>query len=682
MTARPRILIVEDDAFYREFLLRTLDRDYTVDAAEDGMQALTRLGIESYDLILCDLRMPGISGKELIQKIRQNTGTESVLVIITGFEQDWSPVDATDANVFAYLKKGKFGPKELRKVVQNGLLVHQETQRKKHFEKRLLDCNRTLEVKVVENSKALVEAEGKYSNLFEQSLIGVYIQAEGRIRFSNETLRRILGCPLDRIEDCRMEDFLRPVAREVALPSCERMGQDPGPFQEVVLTNLCGEERHALHSSGTVPFHGSTATQGCLLDITEWKMLEQQILQHRKMESLGTLISGITHEFNNILTAILPQAELLLRAREDPAVRRPAEIIATMAEKAARLTRQLLKMSRTAGMERRPVEVNTWIRESLSVLGPVLGSSVRVEIDLEPNAGWIRADPQHLDQVLMNLVLNARDAIPEGGTIRIATASRTCHAGWGPCPQDTALPLTEIVVEDTGTGISEEHLPKIFDPFFTTKETGKGTGIGLSVVYNLVKQNEGEIHVTSPPDRGSRFRLSFPRMPSREESRPEHARNRTVLVAEKNRGKQDLLRDTLSRMRCDVIPARDEQEAVEIYARRMDTIDWVILDGDCVAEEPISPVSRLLNLNPRIKLLISDRSPQPSLEVLHHRRSEPRARIEHFHFHPGTENLSHFLEKVMETETPDLAPGPTLHTPSTLPPSPSDRPGRTKGLDL
>jgi len=648
MSHPPRILIVEDDAFYREFLLRTLDHDHAVDTAEDGMQALTHLGRASYDLVLCDLRMPGISGRQLVQKIRQSCGPECILIIITGFEKDWSPVDATDVNVFAYLKKGNFGPKELRKVVQNGLLVHRDMQQKRMYEERLLDFSQQLEHKVEENSKALFESEEKYWNLFDQSLVGVYIQAGGRVRFSNQKLRDILGCPPERIGDCRIEDFLRPVARQAPLASPGGAGSGTSPFQEVALTALSGEERYALHSAGTILFEGTKATQGCLLDITEWKMLEQQLLQHHKMESLGTLISGITHEFNNILAAIIPQSEILLeRARENPSIRRPAEIISAMAEKASRLTRQLLNMSRSSTLERRPVDVNTWIRESLTVLGPVLGSDIRVEIDLSPEAGWIEADPQHLDQLLMNLVLNARDAMPAGGVIRIATGTRPPAAPPPGRPPANA-PFTEIIVEDTGTGIAEQDLPKVFDPFFTTKDTGKGTGMGLSVVYNLVKQNGGEIHATSRPGRGARFRAVFPRLPPKEASGVRARWNGTVLVAEKNRETRDLLRDVLGRLRFEVIPARDEREAVEIYSRKKDTIDWVILGRECLDPAALSPVARLLQINPRVKLLVANRGASSSREELRHPLMRPGARIEQFQVPAHEETLLRSLEEVME----------------------------------
>jgi len=209
----------------------------------------------------------------------------------------------------------------------------------------------------------------------------------------------------------------------------------------------------------------------------------------------------------------------------------------------------------------------------------------------------------------------------------------------------------EIALEDTGIGIPERHLSKIFDPFFTTKETGKGTGMGLSVVYNLVKQNGGEIRVTSKPDRGSLFRLLFPRLPGKEEAREIPAWNGTVLVAEKNPGRQNLLRDVLGRLRFDVIPARDDQDAVEIYSRKKDTIDWVILDSDYLEDAPLSPVTRLLHLNPRIKLLVTHRPNAPSAGPRGHPPLEPGAHIEHFQFPSKPETLLRSLEKVFEKPT-------------------------------
>ncbi len=654
MSDRPHILIIEDDSFYREFLLRALDKTYRMDTAEDGLQALTKLNINAYDLILCDLRMPGMSGKELIQRVRAISDEDTVLIIITGFEQDWSPMEATDAYVFSYLKKGQFGPKELRKVVQNGLALRKERREKKKAADKPLDSNLKLEDEVSERSKALFESEEKYRKLFEQSLVGIYIQQGDRVRLANEKLCEILDTPMNALLEQSIEDFIEPAsAVETAslLDAGEESSRDA--MKEIRLKTGGGEVRNALQCAGTVQYQGTSAMQGCILDITDWKVLEQQVLQHQKMESLGTLISGITHEFNNILTAILPQTELLVhRAKQVPSIQRPAEILLSMAERASNLTRQLLNMSRKATMEKRMVEVNTWLRESLSFLGITLGSSIEVKLDFDPGSGQIEADPQHLDQILMNLVLNARDAMPGGGTIRISTS---------PCPPQAPSEertgkrrpsFVEITVEDTGCGIPSRELSKVFDPFFSTKDTGKGTGLGLSVVYNIVKQHGGQIFVSSEPDKGTAFRIRLPRTPASpspmEKPLPPPGK---ILLAEKNPGMRDLFQDILSKMQYEVIPAESDQEAIRIYSDQKDTIEWVIWDSRLADQKQQASVYRLFDLNPKVKMILTSTDPQAPSESLRNRAREKGANIQYMKIPEKPETLFQSLREVLQQET-------------------------------
>jgi len=609
MGEKPRVFIIEDDAFYREFLLRTLDRDYRIEVAEDGMQALTSLSLHhTHDVILCDLRMPGVSGKELIQRIRKITDEDTVLIIITGFEQDWSPVDATDAQVFSYLKKGQFGPKELKKVIENGLVRRRRQQQNRNRARELLDVKEKLEDQVVQRSRALSESEAKYRQLFEQSLVGIYLEQDRQLRLANGKLCEILACPEKELIHRSIRDFILP-AKEGEAASTAGAGERPTEsLQEITLKTEKGQIRNALHCAGTVEFEGTTAVQGCILDITEWKMMEQLLLQHQKMESLGTLISGFTHEFNNILAAILPQTELLVqRAQQIPAIQRPAEILFTMANKASRLTRQLLDMSRNGNLNKEWVEVNTWIRESLSLLATAAGPSIKLELRLDPEAGRIEADPHQLDQVLMNLFFNARDAMPAGGTVRISTSICAARglARKALAPRGAGS-FVEITVEDAGCGIPPGDISRIFDPFFTTKEAGKGTGLGLSVVYGLVKQHGGEILVTSKPGQGTVFRLLFPRTaPPSHHQKEETASSGKVLVADRTPGMLSLFRDILSEMQYEVIPARDDQELEEICRRQKDAIDWVILDAR--AGDPHGPSfrDRLFHLNPHLRMILT-----------------------------------------------------------------------------
>ena len=654
MDKQHRILIIEDDAFYREFLLRTLDRDYRTDVAEDGLQAITKLDLHTYDLLLCDLRMPGMSGKELIQRIREITDEDTVMIIITGFEQDWSPVDATDAKVFSYLKKGQFGPKELRKVVKNGLALRKERHKKRRFTEHLRNSNQELENKVEEGSKALLESEEKYRNLFEQSLVGIYIQQDNRIRLANRKLCEILESPLNKLLKRSIEDFVDPVEPRDVPRNRKKSKAKTHAMQEIQLKTRKGELRNAMHCSGIVRYQGAEAIQGCMLDITEWKILEQQFLQNQKMESLGTLISGITHEFNNILGAILPQTEMLvLQGKKIPSIQRPAEILLTMAEKASKLTRQLLNMSRKASLEKKSVDVNNWLRESLSFLGTTLGSNIQVELDFDPGVGQIETDPHHLDQILMNLVLNARDAMPGGGTIRISSSLCSTQAPGNKPFANRERSFVEFTVEDSGCGIPSRNLSKIFDPFFTTKETGKGTGLGLSVVYNLVKQNGGEIFAASKPGRGSTFRILFPRFPfAEQEPGIQMLPFRKILVADKNPGNRNLFQDILSKMRYEVIPAQDDREAVEIYSNQKDNIDWVILDSPFEDTAQRSSMTQLLDLNPKIKMILTHANARESLDALGDTARERGARIQCLTIPETPEILSQSLKEVLQQESP------------------------------
>ncbi|MEW6439785.1 MAG: response regulator [bacterium] len=658
MSEKPRILIVEDDAFYREFLVRTLSQDCLIDQAESGAQALDSLRRGSYDAILCDLRLPGMSGPELIRRIREKADEEIILIVITGFEKDWPPVEATEARVFFYLKKGEFGPRDLKKVLQSGLLLRQSRIESRRYAEQLRVLNLELEKKVEERTRALVESEAKYRNLFEQSMVGVYIEQAGQIRLVNRKLCQLLGHHAEALVGRSLARFLEPVPMEGSSIAAYGLDEASAGVEEVVLKTRVGTRRNALHGYGPIQFQGARAVQGCLLDITAWKALEQQIVHHQKMESLGTLASGFAHEFNNILTAILPQAELLtLKAREVPAIGRSAEILHRMTQKACGLTRQLLGMSReAAALERKPVEVNRRIHETLSVLSSTLGSKIQVQLQLDPEAGRIEADPDQIDQILMNILLNSRDAMPEGGRIRVATAVHRPSAVGGKAEKGGGQALVEIVLEDTGLGIAEENLPRIFDPFFTTKEPGKGTGLGLSVVYSMVKKHRGEILVNSRPGSGSTFRLLFPRLapapPPATAEKGKGARAGRILVADPDPATRDLFRDVLSRMHYDVIPAESGQEALDIYSRRKDEIDWVILDGRSGGRSSPSPVHRMVTINPRVKLIVTHPGASAGSDSVPDLPVGSEARIWHLPVHQAPELLSLSLEKVLE-------PGPS-----------------------
>ncbi len=647
MKERPRVLVVEDDNHYQEFLTRTLEHEYQTDVAEDGDRVMACLEHRTYDAILCDLRIPGLSGRDLVHAIRRKTDAETLLIVITGFDQDWSPVDATEAEVYFYLKKGEFSPGELRRVLKNGMDLRRERLERRRYARELERLNRELDKMVQERTHALLESEAKYRNLFQQSLVGIYIQAGGRILLVNDRLCEMLGRTEQDLNDRAVADFLVPIPRRDH-PWATSVEGSSETAEEVRLKILDGRDRTALHCAGPIQLEGSGAVQGCVLDITDWKELEQHFLQHQKMESLGTLVSGIAHEFNNILAAMMPQTELLSRrAGEIPSVERPAQILLSMAEKASRLTRQLLNMSRKPTMEKRPIDVNGWIREASNFLATSLESTESLRLDLDPLAGQVEGDPHQLDQLLLNLVLNARDAIAGEGTIRIATAPVPPGSWESLPPGKRESPFVEIKVEDSGCGIPSAQLSRIFDPFFTTKETGRGTGLGLSVAYNLIRQHGGEVFVKSQEGKGSIFSILLPSTQVLKEERPARKSGGKVLVSGTNPGTLDLFKDVLAGMRYEMIPVENQQDAVDVYARQKDKIECVVLDGRFERSTGGSSLGRILDLNPRIKVILACNETAIPLGQWFDSAKEKGARIEQISLPISPEGLSLSLERAL-----------------------------------
>jgi two-component system cell cycle sensor histidine kinase/response regulator CckA len=323
-----------------------------------------------------------------------------------------------------------------------------------------------------------------------------------------------------------------------------------------------------------------------ITDITQLKVLESQLRQAQKMEAVGQLAGGIAHDFNNILTAIIGYSHLLLMKMEAGNPDRPfMEQIISSSERAAHLTHSLLAFSRKQVVDLKPIYLNDIIRRLEHLLGRVIGEDVEFETILAEERLPILADSMHIEQVLMNLAANARDAMPNGGTLRIKTETviigedfvRT-HSYGRPGT------YASLSVTDTGIGMEENIKRRIFEPFFTTKEVGKGTGLGLSMVYGIIKQHNGYITVDSEPGKGTTFRIYLPLMPAGaiEELPPAPAENmrgtETILLAEDDKIVRDLTRHVLMNSGYTVIEAVDGEDAVRQYFNAGKGIDLLIFD--------------------------------------------------------------------------------------------------------
>ena len=321
-------------------------------------------------------------------------------------------------------------------------------------------------------------------------------------------------------------------------------------------------------------------------DITERRTLEAQVRQANKMDAIGRLASGVAHDFNNLLTVILGFAELVNEDAEISAQHgKDLEEIIKAAKRATGLTRQLLAFGRQQVLNAEPLDVNGLITEMTGMLGRLIGADVDVSLALSPNLSLVLADKGQLEQVVMNLVVNARDAMPGGGSVTIETRDVELENSAFHDEAIIAGRYVMVAVSDTGSGMSKETLRRLFEPFFTTKETGKGTGLGLSTTYGIVKQSKGYIWVYSEIDRGTTFKVYLPRSSdiAAHAAAPAAAAavkapSETVLLVEDEVGVRQLAKRILDNAGYRVIEAANGDDAERLFITHADAIDLVVTD--------------------------------------------------------------------------------------------------------
>jgi two-component system, cell cycle sensor histidine kinase and response regulator CckA len=395
-----------------------------------------------------------------------------------------------------------------------GLLADQQKQlRAAHDE-----MERRVEQRTAELSRA--NEELRHANEMRQSLIrsaplAIFsLDLEGRVVFWSLgaertfgfTAEEAIGEVLPTIPPGRRDDF---EANIVKLRNGETMEAVERAHQRKDGTKVDAAIWAVPQRDDTGKINGFLTF---VADITERKQLEEQFRQSQKLEAVGRLAGGVAHDFNNLLTVIMGYVEMLAsEAVNSPGLLEYAEEIQSAADRASALTGQLLAFSRRQIAQPRAFDLNQTIEHSIKLLGRVIGEDISIRTRLDPGLAMIKADPTHVDQAIMNLVVNARDAMPEGGLLTIETANVMLdddYAGrhLGVKPGVYAM----LAISDTGVGMTPEIRERIFEPFFTTKESGKGTGLGLSIVYGVVKQNSGDIIVYSEPGHGTSFKLYFP----------------------------------------------------------------------------------------------------------------------------------------------------------------------------
>ena len=441
------------------------------------------------------------------------------------------------------------------------------------------------------NEKARTEAETLYRSLVEQLWAVTYIAElglQGRWLFVSPQIESLLGYSREEwlAASTNWIRHVHPEDHEI-VRAAEEDTLDGKPFRaEYRIFRRDGGIIWVNDNGSLVPGpEGRQILHGVMLDITEQKQLQDRLAQTERMEAVGQLASGVAHDFNNLLTIIKGYSSLLLERIPEGEDAHAAREIQRASDRAASLTHQLLAFGRKQTLQPRVLDLNLIVRGLEEMLRRLLTENVELVIHTARNLGFVHADPVQMEQVLINLVVNARDAMPKGGRLTIETASCPGRDDADQAENIFASPYVTLSVSDTGVGMDADTRARIFEPFFTTKEVGKGTGLGLATVYGIIKQSNGHIEVESEPGHGSTFRLSLPRIehqpaPPRKpmtERTPKRGSG-TILLAEDEPLLRELGQTILTQAGYNVLTAPDTDALRTLIAEHAGKVDLLLTD--------------------------------------------------------------------------------------------------------
>ena len=467
-----------------------------------------------------------------------------------------------------------------------------------------------------EAAAVLRRSEERFGYLIQNlSDIITVVAVDGTMLYHSPSVERVVGYRPTELIGNSLLDFIHPEDLTSVRAALERVALEPG--------TAVPPEFRFRHKDGSwvwLEAFGNNllndaAVGGIVFtsrDVTARRGLEEQVRQSQKMEAVGRLAGGIAHDFNNMLMVIRGYAEIMMHhAAGVPGVRQSAETIVRTTESAASLTRQLLSFARKHVFNPQVIDLNALVGEMSNMLRGLLGEEMELVVKLDPWLGSISADPGQIEQVIMNLVVNARDAMPQGGKLGLETANMNVQDG--SARHHDVVPAGKYVrltVSDTGVGMNPETQSHIFEPFFTTKSKEEGTGLGLSVVYNIVHDGGGHLWVNSEPGRGSSFHIYFPRVDSVPEGRPartladaSRTGTETILVAEDQPDLRWMICQYLQELGYSVLETKDGTDAAALAEQYKGTIDVLLTDVVMPGMRGPEVAKRLASTRPGMKVI-------------------------------------------------------------------------------
>jgi two-component system cell cycle sensor histidine kinase/response regulator CckA len=455
--------------------------------------------------------------------------------------------------------------------------------------------------------------EEAFRDLFFYAPIGIFIVQNRKFKMVNPGFQKITGYSEDELlgKDC-LTLATHEFKEKIRLNAIQMLkGKRTSPYEYQFLTKR-GEIRWAMESVTTTSFNGKKSTIGYFMDITERRLLEDQLTRVQKMEAIGILAGGIAHDFNNLLTALLGYGELMKMDldKNDPHYYYTEEIMRT-ATRGSTLTQQLLAFSRKQILQPRVISINTLVANMKRLLRRLIGEDIDLVTKIDPDLGAVRADKGQIEQIIMNLAVNARDAMPHGGKLILETANAFLDENYEQRHLEVKPgPYVMLAVSDNGMGMDAGTQSHIFEPFFTTKKMGQGTGLGLATVYGIVRQSGGYIWIYSEPGQGTTFKIYLPRVEEAlDVSEPKPAMvtdlkgRETILVVEDDKALREVICKGLKKFGYVVLEAANGGEALLTCEKRKAPIDLLLTDVVLPQMSGRELAERLGELRPGMKVL-------------------------------------------------------------------------------
>jgi two-component system, cell cycle sensor histidine kinase and response regulator CckA len=639
------ILVVEDSPTQAEKVRFLLEGEgYNVTLAPNGMQALALLSQRKPNLVVTDVMMPEMDGFTLCKEIKSRgdlnhipvilmTSLSSPRDILKGLEcradnfirkpydehilisriksillnQTFRKTERAQFGVEIYFLGQRYYVTSERQQILDLLIstyedavnLNEELRQKQEqlaelaqeLEKKVDNRTKGLRAEIAERYRAeekLRESEEKYRDLFENANDLIHsFTPNGGILYVNRAWRKALGYSEEEIRDLTIQQVIHPDSQEVWGDQMARLfrGQPDDKAEITLVTKdgkkILGEESRTCKFVEGKPIF----VRSIIRDITERRQLEDHLRQTLKMEAIGQLAGGVAHDFNNLLTIISGYGQLL-EEKTGSKEREYVQEILKASDRAASLTRQLLAFSRRQIMAPQVLDLNSIVANMEKMLKRLIGEHIELATLQHPDLGRVKADSGQIEQVILNLAVNARDAMPEGGKITIETANVELDESYART-HSSVVPgqYVMLAVSDGGVGMDSETMTHIFEPFFTTKERGQGTGLGLSTVYGIVKQSSGSIWVYSEVGAGSTFKVYLPRV-QESAAHPEPVASdtgsvrgtETILVVEDEEGVRSLVRETLKSFGYKMLEAQGAEHALSILQEYREPIHLLLTD--------------------------------------------------------------------------------------------------------